>query len=76
MTLPSQNTPGPDHAAPTPPLVQRIRKAIVGAVGLAALLVSSGVLDDNTEAIVNGLIAVATLFGIYQVPNAEKKTPA
>lgn len=49
--------------------VKRARKAIIGALGLGALLVSSGVLDDKTEAIVSGVIAVATALGIYQVRN-------
>lgn len=54
-----------------PSFVQRALKAVVGAVGLAAVLLSSGQLDGRTEAVVSGLVAVATAFGIYQVPNAR-----
>ena len=63
-------TPGvADHGAPKEPLVKRIRKALVGAAGLAATLVAAGVLDDNTEAIVTGVLAALTAAGIYAVPN-------
>lgn len=47
----------------------RIRKALVAILGLAATLVAAGVLDDNTEAIVTGILAVATAAGVYVVPN-------
>lgn len=61
----------PDHAAPRPPFAARARKFLVGAAGLAATLVAAGVLDDQTEAIVTGLLAVATAAGIYATPNAK-----
>lgn len=48
---------------------KRAKKTVVGALGLGALLVSSGVLDDQAEAIVSGVIAVATALGIYQAKN-------
>jgi hypothetical protein len=51
--------------------MKRIRKALVAACGLAATLVAAGVLDDTTEAIVTGLLAVATAAGVYAVPNAR-----
>jgi hypothetical protein len=71
MPLPSELTPGPDHAAPTSkePIMARIRKALVAALGLAGTLVAAGVLDDNTEAIVTGIIAAATALGVYAVKN-------
>jgi hypothetical protein len=60
-----------DHAAPAPKesLMARFRKAIVAVVGLAATLVSSGALDGKAEAIVSGLLAIATAAGVYQVKN-------
>lgn len=61
-----------DHAAPDTNgdrLMARIRKALVAILGLAATLVAAGVLDDNTEAIVTGILAVATAAGVYAVPN-------
>lgn len=66
-------TPGVgDHAAPGPPLVARIRKALVAAAGLAAVLVSSGQLDGTTEAVVSGVLAVGTAFGVWAAPNARR----
>jgi hypothetical protein len=60
------------NATPSKPsFVQRARKFLIGAVGLGAVLLSSGQLDGRTEAIVSGLVAVATALGIYQVPNAR-----
>lgn len=59
----------PDHAAPKEPLVKRYAKAITAACGLAATLVAAGVLDDRTEAIVTGLLGIATAYGVYAVPN-------
>ncbi len=67
-----KNVPGQaDHAAPatTGGIMSRFRKAIVAALGLAATLVSAGVLDDQAEAIVSGLLALATAAGVYSVPN-------
>ncbi|MCZ2837128.1 hypothetical protein [Modestobacter sp. VKM Ac-2985] len=66
-------TPGePDHAAPRPPRLARVRKAIVAGLGFGATLVAAGVLDDQTEAIVTGVLALATVLGIYRVPNEQK----
>ncbi len=67
-----KNVPGQaDHAAPvtTGGIMARIRKTIVAALGLAATLVAAGVLDDQTEAIVTGLLAAATAAGVYGVKN-------
>lgn len=67
----SKNVPGqPDHAAPKGPLMKRVRKAITAAVGMAATLLAAGVFDGKTEAIVSGLLGVATAYGVYRVPNA------
>lgn len=77
--MPMSQTPGvPDHAATDDaPLLKRIRKAIAAALGLAATLVAAGVLDDRAEAIVTGILAVATAYGVYQVPNAPtRRNPA
>lgn len=66
-------TPGvPDHGSPAPPLLAQVRKALVAAAGVAALLASSGALDDTTEAIVNGLLALGTVAGVWAIPNARK----
>lgn len=73
MTLPSQHTPGPDHAGPRPPFVKRAKKAVVAACGLAATLVAAGILDHLLEAVVTGLLGVATTYGVYKAENA--KTP-
>lgn len=70
-------TPGEgDHAAPKEPLMKRVRKAIVAVLGLAATVVAAGVLDDQTETIVAGIIAAATAAGVYVVPNAQKPPAA
>lgn len=57
------------RATQSPSFLQRARKFLVGVVGLAAVLLSSGQLDGRTEAVVSGLVAVATALGIYQVRN-------
>jgi hypothetical protein len=49
--------------------VNRIRKALVAAAGLAANLVAAGLLDDTTEAIVTGALAILTAAGVYVVRN-------
>jgi len=56
-------------------MIKQIRKAIVAALGLAATLVAAGVLDDQAEAIVTGLLAVATAAGVYAVPNQPPAVP-
>jgi hypothetical protein len=64
------NRPGiADHAASKESLMKRYRKAIVAVLGLAATLVSAGVLDHTAEAIVDGILAAATALGVYAVPN-------
>jgi hypothetical protein len=66
-------TPGQaDHAAALPPLSARIRKALISAAGLAFVLVSSGALDGTTEAVVSGILAAGTAFGVWAVPNARR----
>jgi len=49
--------------------MKRYAKAITAVVGLAATLVSSGALDGRAEAIVSGLLAIATAAGVYGVKN-------
>ncbi len=60
-----------NYAAPatTGGIMARIRKTIVAVLGLAATLVSAGVLDDQAETIVSGLLALATAAGVYGVKN-------
>jgi hypothetical protein len=66
------NVPGAaDHAAPPAPFVQRARKFLVSACGVAAMVVSTGVLEENAEIWVNALLAVATAAGVYSVKNAR-----
>jgi len=70
-------TPGiADHAAPKEPLVKRYRKAITAVLGMAATLVAAGVLDDTAEAVVTGILGVATALGVYAVPNAPQPPAA
>lgn len=49
--------------------MKRYAKAITAACGLAATLLAAGALDGTAEAIVSGLLAVATTAGVYQVKN-------
>ncbi len=72
MTLPSQLTPGPDHAAPTrrSPIVDRIRKTLVALAGFAATLLAAGVLDPDVAPWVQAGLAALTAAGVYAVPNA------
>ncbi len=67
-----KNVPGhADHAAPVTNggIMAKVRKTVVAALGLAATLVAAGVLDNQTEAIVTGLLAAATAAGVYATPN-------
>lgn len=80
MTLPSDRTPGPDHAAPAtgPSFTARARKFLVAVLGLVAQVVASGVLDepqyDTTRTWVTAVLAIATAAGVYRVPNAPTTT--
>ena len=58
-----------DHAAPKEPPMKHYAKAITGACGIAATLLAAGVLDGVAEAIVSGLLGVATAAGVYGVEN-------
>ena len=49
--------------------VKRAKKLVVYIVGGAAMLASAGLLDDQTEAIVLGIVSVLTGAGIYQAKN-------
>lgn len=57
-----------------PSFLQQIKKLLVYLAGGAAILLSSGQLDGRTEAIVSGLVFLATGAGIYQVKNAQPQT--
>lgn len=65
-----------DHAAPVPKgtLVKKIRKTIVAACGVAAMVVSTGVLEENAEIWVNAALAIATALGVYATPNKPTVT--
>lgn len=52
-----------------PPFAERARKFLVAAVGVIAMVVSTGVLEEDVEIWVNALLGLATAFGVYQVPN-------
>lgn len=66
------NVPGAaDHAAPPAPFAARARKFLVSALGVAAMVVSTGVLEENAEIVVNALLAIATAAGVYVAPNAR-----
>lgn len=71
------HTPGvPDHAAPEPKgaLMARVRKFLVAALGTAAMVVSTGVLEEDVEVWVNAALAVGTALGVYGVKNARTTT--
>lgn len=54
-----------------PTFAERARKFIVAAVGVLAMVVSTGVLEEDLEIYVNAVIGVATAFGVYQVKNVR-----
>ena len=67
-----KNVPGrADHGAPQAPLVHRYRKAIAAACGMAATLAADGWFDGRAEALVQALLGVATVLGVYASPNAS-----
>lgn len=53
----------------------RARKAIVGAVGFVAELVSLGVLHGRALEIAVAVVSAATAAGVYTVPNANPTKP-
>lgn len=64
-----------DHAAPAPPFAARARKFLVAALGTAAMVVSTGVLEENVEVWVNATLALGTALGVYQAKNRPAATP-
>ncbi len=72
------HTPGvPDHAAPEPKgaLMARLRKFVVAALGTAAMVVSTGVLEEDVEVWVTAALAVATALGVYSAKNGPASAP-
>ena len=68
------NTPGvADHGVPGPSFAERAKKFIVAAVGVAAMVVSTGVLEEDVEVWVNAALAIATAAGVYAAPNRTSK---
>jgi hypothetical protein len=67
-----------DHAAPSPngALMARVRKFLVAALGTAAMVVSTGVLEENAEVWVNAALALATALGVYSAKNSPAQPPA
>jgi hypothetical protein len=55
--------------------MKRYRKALTAACGIGATLLSAGLLDGVAEAVVSGLLGVATAAGVYQLPNAPAAPP-
>lgn len=47
----------------------RYAKAITAACGVAAMVLSTGVLEENLEVWINAALAIATAAGVYSVPN-------
>ena len=66
-----------DHAAPTPKgtLMDRIRKFVVAALGVVAMVVTTGALEEDVEIWLNAALAVATAAGVYVVPNRPAVAP-
>lgn len=58
-----------DHDAPPTPFVLRAKKAVVAACGAAAMLVSTGLLEEHQELWVNALLGLATAAGVYTARN-------
>jgi hypothetical protein len=52
-----------------------IRKFLGAAAGAAAVVVSAGLLDGTAEKWTTGLIAAATAFVVYLLPNDEPGLP-
>ncbi len=50
-------------------MLARIRKFVVAAAGTAAMVVSTGVLEEQTEVWVNAALGILTALGVYQVRN-------
>lgn len=67
--MPSHIPGVPDHAAPALPFATRARKFLVAALGTAAMVVSTGVLEENAEVWVNAALALGTALGVYQATN-------
>ena len=51
---------------------QEVRKTITATCGLLAEVLATGVLHGTAEHVVQGVLAVATVFGVYTVPNAQR----
>ena len=49
--------------------MDRIRKFLVAAVGVLAMVVTTGSLEENVETWINAVLALATAAGVYVVPN-------
>lgn len=54
-----------------PSFAARAKKALVAAVGVVAMVATTKGLEEDAEVWVNAILAVATAFGVYQVPNKQ-----
>lgn len=57
-----------------PSFAERARKFIVAAIGVLAMVVTTGVLEEDIEIWISAVIAIATAAGVYQVPNKTYKS--
>lgn len=51
--------------------IAQVRKAVAAIVGVALMLVTSGVLDGTVAAYVQTAIAALTALGVYVAPNGS-----
>jgi hypothetical protein len=52
---------------------KEVAKAVTTAVGVVAMAVSSGFLHGTALTVADAILAVATTYGVYKVPNAPAK---
>ena len=55
--------------AAKPSFVERARKFLVAAAGVAAMVVATGALEEDIEIWVNAALGVLTALGVYAAPN-------
>lgn len=65
MATPMSPSPTPSG----PSFVARARKFLTAAAGVLAMVVATGVLEEELEVWVNAVLAVLTALGVYGVRN-------
>lgn len=58
--------------SPAPSFVAKARKFLVAAAGVAAMVVATGVLEEDVEIWVNAALGVLTALGVYAAPNKRE----